>query len=77
MERFRQKQIQPDELAQLGSGDAANYFHEWNMKYITTKMRVPAVVKPQTDDAAAAPVAVAFGKVLGCLDIFPRISQMP
>ena len=40
-------------------------------------MRVPDVVKPQTDDNAVAPALRTFGELMECLDIVPGILQMP
>jgi len=77
MESFRQKQIRLDELTQPGWGDAANNFHERDMKYGTTELKVPAVVKPQTDTTAATPSPTTFGELMKTLDIVPRQSQMP
>jgi hypothetical protein len=54
MERFRQKQMKLDEITQPGWEDAPDYCCERDKKYSTSKMIVPAVVQPQTDDDAAA-----------------------
>jgi len=75
MERFRQKQMKLDELTQLGWDDAADYIHEWDMKYGSTNLRVPAVVQPRTNDDALAPTPATFGELMESLDIVPRISQ--
>jgi len=45
MERFRQNQIKLDELTQPGWEDAADYFHERDMKYGTSELIVPAEFK--------------------------------
>jgi hypothetical protein len=47
MESFRQKQLRLEELTQPGWGDAADYFHERDMKYGTTELMIPAVGKPK------------------------------
>jgi len=60
MKRFRQKQMKLDELTQPGCGDAASNFRERDTKYGTTELRVPAVVKPQTGDGAAAQVRITL-----------------
>jgi len=77
MGRLRQKQMNIDELAQPGWLDAADYFHQRDKKYGTSESTVPAVVKPQMDDDAAAPATITFGEVLESLDIVPGISQKP
>jgi len=77
MESIRQRQMTLDKLAQPGLGDAANYFCERDMKYGTTELKVPAVVKPQTDTTAAKPSLTTFGELMQVLDIVPGQSQMP
>jgi hypothetical protein len=42
-----------------------------------TELNVPAVVKPQTDSAAATPSPITFGEHMQALDIIPGHSQMP
>ena len=76
MESFRQKQMRLDELTQLEWGDAANCFCERDMKYGTTELKVPAVVKPQTDTTAATPAPTTFGELMQVLDIVLGPSQM-
>jgi len=76
-ESIRQKQMRRDELTQLGQGDAADYFCERDTKYGPTELKVPAVVKPQTDTTAATPSPTTFGELMQVLDIFPGQSQMP
>ena len=77
MERFRQKQMKLDDLTQLGWGDTANHSCERDKKYRTTKFRVPAVVKLQTDDGSDTPAPTPFGELMECLDIVPGTLQMP
>jgi len=77
MESFQQKQMRLDKLMQLGWGDAAHYFRERDMKYGTTELMVPAVVKLQTDMTAAKPSPTTFGELMQVLDIVPGQSQMP
>jgi len=77
MESFRQKQMSIDKLTQPGWGDAANHFHERDMKYRTTELKVPAVVKPPTDTPAATPSPTTFGEHMPVLHIVPGQSQMP
>jgi len=55
MESLWPKHIRLDQLTQPGWGDAADYFCERDMKYATTELKFLAVVKPQTDTAAATP----------------------
>jgi len=66
-----------DELTPPGWEDAANSFSEREMKYGTSKLKIPAVVQPHTADDSAAPAQTTFGELMECLDIVPRISQMP
>jgi len=77
MESFRQMQMRLDELTQLGWGDAANYFREWDLKYGTSELKVLAVVKPQTDTTAATPSPTTFGEDMQVPGILPGQSQMP
>jgi len=77
MERFRQKQMKLDEFTQPGWEDAADYFRERDKKYDTTELRVPAVVQPQTNDDAPAPLPATFGELMESLDFVRGISQRP
>jgi len=77
MESFRQKEMRLDELTQPGWGDTTDYFRERDLKYETTELKVPAVVKPQTDTTAATPSPSPFGELMQVLDIVPGQSQMP
>jgi len=77
IESFRQKQMKLDELTQAGWEDAADYFCERDKKYGTSELRVPAVVQPQTNDDAPAPLSTTFGELMESLDIVPGISQRP
>ena len=77
MESFRQKQMRLDELMQPGWVDAANYFHERDMKYGTAKLNVPAVVNHQMDLIAATPSPTTFGEYMQTLEIVSGPSQMP
>jgi len=76
MERCWQKQMKLDEMAQQGWGDTAYYICGTDMNYGTAKLRVPVVVKLQTDDVAAAPALTTFGELVEYLDIVPGISQI-
>jgi len=76
MESFRQKQMRPDELTNPGWRDAAVYFHEIDMKHGTTELKVPAVVKPQTDTTAATPSSTTFRELMQVLDNVPGQSQI-
>jgi hypothetical protein len=76
MKRFRQKQMMLDELTQPGWGNTADYFCETDKNYGTAELRVPAVVKPQTDHDVAAPALTTFGELMESLDIVPGRSQM-
>jgi hypothetical protein len=77
MERFRPKQMKINELTQLGWEDAADCFCERDKKYCTSKLRVPAVVQPQTNDDAPPPEPTTFGDLRDSLDIVRGISQRP
>jgi hypothetical protein len=39
-ERIRQKQVRLDELTQRGSGDPADYFHDRDIMYRLTELKV-------------------------------------
>ena len=71
MESFRQKQLRLDELMQPGWGDAADYICERYMKHGKTELKVPAVVKPQTDMTAPTPSPITFGELMHTFDIVP------
>ena len=58
-------------------GDAADYFREREKKYGTSELKVPAVIKSQTDHVAAAPSPTTFGELIETLDIVPGISTIP
>jgi len=77
MERFWQKQMKLDQLTQLGWGDAPDYCRESDKKYGTSELKVPAIIKSQTDLVAAAPSPTTFGELLETLDIILGISPMP
>jgi len=77
MGRFRQKPMKIDILTHPGWDYAADYSRGRDQKYNTSALRVPAVVKPQTDDDFAAPVPTIIGELMEHLDIVPGISQMP
>jgi len=76
MQRFWQKQMKLDELTQPEWGDAADYFRERNKKYRTSELKVPAIIKSQTDHIAAAPSPKSFGELLETLNIIPGITPM-
>jgi hypothetical protein len=76
-ESFRQKQIRLDELTQPGWRDAANYFHERDMRYGTGKLKVPAVGKPQIDTTAATPSLITVGEHMQTPEIVRGQSEMP
>jgi hypothetical protein len=75
MERFRQKQMNLDELTQLGSEDAADYICERDKTYDSTELKVPAVVQLETNDDAQAPPTATFVELMASLYIVPRIYQ--
>jgi len=63
MGRFWQKQMKLDELTEPEWADAVDYIHEKDMKYGTTELRVPAAVKPHTNDNPANPSPTTFGEL--------------
>jgi hypothetical protein len=77
MEMFRQKQMKLDELTQQGWENAADHFCERGKKYQTTKLWVPAVVQPQTNDDTLGPPPAIYGEQMESLDIVAGISQRP
>jgi len=77
MESFRQKQMRLEQLSRLGWGDVADYFGERDMKYRTTELKVPAVLKPVTDSTAVTASMTTFGQHMQALDNVPGQSQMP
>jgi len=77
MENVRQMHRRLVKLMQLGWGDTADYFREWDMKYRTTDFKVSAVVKAQTDTTTPTPLLTAVGELSHWLDIVPGQSQMP
>jgi len=77
MERFQQKQTDLDELTQPRWEDAADCIREWEKKYGTTDLWVPAIYQPQTKDDTPAPLPATFGELMESVDIVPGISQRP
>jgi hypothetical protein len=77
MASFRQKQMRLDELIQPGWADAANYFHERDIRYGTAELKVPAVIKPQKDMTAATPSPTTVGDTMQTLEIVRGQSEMP
>ena len=77
IEIFRRMQMTLDKMTQPGWGDTADYFCKRDMKLGTTELKLPAVVKPQTDMAVASPSPTTFGELMQVLDIVPGQSQMP
>jgi hypothetical protein len=76
-DNFQPKQMRLDKLMQSVSGDMADYFHEREMKYGMTELKVPAVGKPQTDTTTATPSQTTFGDLMQTPDLVLRQSQMP
>jgi hypothetical protein len=77
MQRFLGKQMKLDEVIEPECDDPAVYFCERDQKYGTSELKLPAVVKLQTDHNVAAPPPTTFEELMTSLDIVPRISQMP
>jgi hypothetical protein len=65
-----------DELMQPGWGDAADYICERYMKHGKTELKVPAVVKPQTDMTALTPSQTTSAKIMQMFEIIPGQLQM-
>ena len=66
-----------DQQTQPDRGDAAYYLRQRDMKYWMAELKVPAVVKPQTDTTAATPSLTTFGELMQMLDIVCGQSQKP
>jgi len=77
IQRFWQKHMTLHQLTQPWCRDAADWFREWDKNYGTAELRVPAVIKLQTDQNVAAPALTTSGEHMECLDIVPGRSQMP
>jgi len=75
-ERFRQKQMNLDELTQQGWGVTADIFRGRDKKYGTTELNVPAVIQPQNADDAASSVTMTFSERLETLERVPGKLQM-
>jgi len=75
MERFRQKQMKFDELTQPRWEDVADYFGERDKMYGISKLRVPPVVQPQTNDDGLPHPLTTFAELMESLDIVPGISH--
>lgn len=76
LEGTQWKQMRIDKLRQPRWGDMADYFGEEDMKKGIAELKVPAVIKPQTDMFPAIPAPTRIGDFMETLDIIPRISQM-
>jgi hypothetical protein len=66
-----------NELTQPELANAAEYFGERDKKYSTSALRILAVVQEQTDDNAGTAVPTTIGELLECLNIVPRLLQIP
>jgi len=77
MKRFWKKQMKFDKLTQPGWGDAADDFLEVDTKSGISELRVPAIVKLQTDDDAAAPALTTFWEPMEWHECVPGLSQVP
>jgi len=77
MEIFWQKQMKLDKLTEPERADPVDYIREKDMKYSTTELRVPAVVKPHTNDDPPNPSPTTFGELTQSHDIIPGISRIP
>ena len=77
MECFRQKQMKLHELIQPCWEDVPNYSRERDKIYGTAKLKVAAVIQPQTDDGTAIPSPTTFGEPMETLDSITSESRMP
>jgi hypothetical protein len=74
---FRQKQITLDTLSQPEWEDATDYSREKDKQYGASELSVPAIVQSQADDDAVEPAQTTCGDHMECVEIIPRIIQMP
>jgi len=77
MERFRQQQLNLNELTKPAWENAADYLRERDTKYGTFELRVSTLVQAQTNDDAPAPPPTTFVPLMQSLDIVHGISQRP
>ena len=77
MERFWQKQIKLDGLTLPGWGDRADYFRKRDEKNRITKLKVLAVVQPQTADDTVSSALTTCCNRMETLDSVPGKSDMP
>jgi hypothetical protein len=77
MDAFRQKQMELNELADLGSRDAADYIRQRDNKNARTEWNVPAVLKLHTDSDVAHHFTTAVVKLRECFDIISGTAEMP
>jgi len=76
MERWLQMK-KLDEITQRGSGDVADNLHEQDTLYWMSELKVPRVMKSETEHVAAATPPTTLGALVGTLDIVTGISWMP
>jgi len=76
IERCRQKQMKLDQLTWPWWREAADSIHERDERSGISELRVPAVVRPQANNDAAAPAHTTFGELMHCPDIVPGLSQI-
>jgi len=62
---------------QPGWWDVTDCFREKDLKDGTTELKVPAVVKPQTEMTAARLSPTTFGELMQALNIIPGQPPMP
>jgi len=75
MERSWPKRMKQDEWIEPGWGYAPDYFRETDKKHGKAELKVLAVVKQQTDTAAAIPAPTTFGELMETHNINARILQ--
>ena len=77
MECFWQKVMRLDELRKPGWVDAAYYLFERDEINRTTKLKVPAVVQPQSKNEADSSALRTLGEPTETLGHIPGTSLMP
>jgi len=76
-ERFRQKLMMLSELSEPGWGDAADYFHERDIKYGVTKLNFPQCVQSQRKEDSTCSAPTTIDEPMETCNIVPGRPQMP
>ena len=77
IESFRHKPFSLQNLTYPECGNPADSVCEREMKYGTTQLMVPVVVKLQTDITAATPSPISFENLMQTRDMVPGRFEMP